>query len=193
MRQEKKSTKINFLDLETARWGRGLPCEGVVAEKLLPSLESLSSLGFEERNLGCTGNFAGMSRTLGGVQKVCARKVRAYFSLSTEYFTHISLIFRCVFFSGNSPTPLPSKYLPALRNYFRFFFRALDEKAGKSPWGCHRNKVFAELFRGLVRALPSLPRKRGSYRKGALTKINSSYLIFWALAGFSGKSPPPTA
>ena len=42
----------------------------VVAEKFMPSLESLSSLGFEERNLGCPGNFAGMSRTPGGVQKV---------------------------------------------------------------------------------------------------------------------------
>ena len=36
---------------------------------------------------------------------------------------------------------------------------------------------------GLVRASPSLP------RKGALTKINSSGIIFWALAGLSGKSP----
>ena len=37
----------------------------------------------EERNLGCPGNFAGMSRTparAGGVQKVCAKKVRAHFS-----------------------------------------------------------------------------------------------------------------
>ena len=37
-------------------------------------------LGFEERNLGCPGNFAGMSRTLGDVQKVCAKKVRLHFS-----------------------------------------------------------------------------------------------------------------
>ena len=59
----KKSTKINFLGPETARWGRGLPREGVVAEKFVPSLESLSSLGFEGRNLGCPGTFAGMSRT----------------------------------------------------------------------------------------------------------------------------------
>ena len=44
-------------------------------------------------------------------------------------------------------------------------------------------------FRRLVRAPPLLPRKRGSYRKGALTKINSSGIIFWALAGLSGKSP----
>ena len=36
-----KSTKINFLGPETARWGGGLPREGVVAEKLVPSLESL--------------------------------------------------------------------------------------------------------------------------------------------------------
>ena len=46
----------------------------------MPSLESLSSLGFEGRNLGYPGIFAGMSRTPGGVQKVCAKKVRAHFS-----------------------------------------------------------------------------------------------------------------
>ena len=75
MNQErKKSTKIEFLDPETARWGGGLPREGVVAEKFVPSLESLSSLGFEERILGRPGNFAGMSRTPGGVQKVSAKK-----------------------------------------------------------------------------------------------------------------------
>ena len=66
------------------RWG--FPREGVVAENFVPSLESLSSLGFEERNLGCPGNFAGMSRTLGGVQKVCAKRVRAHFcSLILEF------------------------------------------------------------------------------------------------------------
>ena len=75
----KKSTKINFLGPETTRWGGGLPLEGVVAENFVPALESLSSLGFEERNLGCPGNFAGMSRTPGGVQKVCAKKLRAHF------------------------------------------------------------------------------------------------------------------
>ena len=55
-------------------WGGGLPREGVVAEKFVPSLESLSSLAFEDRNLGCPGNFAGMSGTLGdvGQKKVCA-------------------------------------------------------------------------------------------------------------------------
>ena len=68
----KKSTKINFLGPETARWGGGLPLERLVAENFVPALESLSSLGFEERNLGCPGNVAGMSRTPGGVQKVCA-------------------------------------------------------------------------------------------------------------------------
>ena len=39
--------------------GWGLPREGVVAEKFEPSLESLSSLGFEERNLGRPGNLPG--------------------------------------------------------------------------------------------------------------------------------------
>ena len=54
------------------------------AEKFVPSVESLSSFGFEEKNLGCPGNFAGMSRTPGGVQKVCAKKtfVRIFRSLS---------------------------------------------------------------------------------------------------------------
>ena len=46
----------------------------------MPALETLSSLGFEERNPGCPGNFAGMSRTPGGVQKVRAKKLRAHFS-----------------------------------------------------------------------------------------------------------------
>ena len=57
----KKSTKINFLGPETAWWGGGLPREGVGVEKFVPSLESLSSWGFEERNLGRPGDFAGMS------------------------------------------------------------------------------------------------------------------------------------
>ena len=51
-----------------------------MAENFVPALESLSSLGLEERNLGCPGIFAGMSRTLGGVQKVCSKKLRAHFS-----------------------------------------------------------------------------------------------------------------
>ena len=59
-----------ILGLETARWGAGLSREGVVAKKFVPSLQSLSSLGFEERNLGCPGNFAGVCRTPGVVRKV---------------------------------------------------------------------------------------------------------------------------
>ena len=63
---------MNFLGPETAWWGGGLPREGVVAEKFVPSLE--------ERDLGCPRMCAGMSRTPGGVQKVCIKKVRAHFS-----------------------------------------------------------------------------------------------------------------
>ena len=74
LRKEKKTQKLIFWGPETARWGGGLPRKGVGAEKFVPSLECFSSLGFEERNLGCPGNFAGMSRTPGGVQKVCANK-----------------------------------------------------------------------------------------------------------------------
>ena len=61
-------------------WGGGLPREGVVAEKFVPSLESLSSLGFEDKNLGCPWNFAGMSGTPGDVQKAWAKTVRAHFA-----------------------------------------------------------------------------------------------------------------
>ena len=45
-----------------------------------PIANGSNSLGFEERSLGCPGNFAGMSRTPGSVQKVCAKRVRAHFS-----------------------------------------------------------------------------------------------------------------
>ena len=37
-------------------------------------------LGFRSEDSGMSGNFAGMSRTTGGVQKLCAKKVRAHFS-----------------------------------------------------------------------------------------------------------------
>ena len=84
LRQEKKSTKINFRP-ETAGWGGGLAPEVVGVEEFVPYLESLSSLGFEERNLGCPGNFARLFRTPGAVQKVCANKfVRIFRSLKPE-------------------------------------------------------------------------------------------------------------
>ena len=56
-KKKKKSTKINFFGPETAGWGGGLPHEGVGVEKFVPSLESLSSLGFAERNLGMSREF----------------------------------------------------------------------------------------------------------------------------------------
>ena len=55
------------MGLETAGWGGGLAHEGMVVEKFVPALESLSSLGLEGRNLGCPGKFAGMPWTLGGL------------------------------------------------------------------------------------------------------------------------------
>ena len=63
-----------MLGLETAGWGGGLPRERVVVAKRFPSLESLSSLGFKGRNLGCPGNFAGMFQTPGGFQNAGANK-----------------------------------------------------------------------------------------------------------------------
>ena len=37
-------------------------------------------LGFRREESGTSWNFAGMSRTPGGVQEVCAKEVRAHFS-----------------------------------------------------------------------------------------------------------------
>ena len=80
LRQEKRAQRLTF-------WVRRPPggvgvshAKGWWPKKFVPSLKSLSSLGFEERNLGCPGNFGGMSRTPGRVQKVCAKKVRVHFS-----------------------------------------------------------------------------------------------------------------
>ena len=69
--QARKNTKINVFVWRPPGGEGVFHPKGVVAEKLVPSLESLSSLGFEERNLGCPGDLAGMSRTPGRVPKVC--------------------------------------------------------------------------------------------------------------------------
>ena len=69
-----KSTKMNFLGLETAGYSGGLPREGEVVEKFATSLTSLSSLGWDGRNLGCPGNVAGDVPDPWGVQKVCEKK-----------------------------------------------------------------------------------------------------------------------
>ena len=81
-RQEKGAQRLTFRVLRPPGGVGGLTREGVVAKNFVPSLESLSSLGFERRNLGCPGIFAGMSRTLGGVQKVCATKSSCAFFVS---------------------------------------------------------------------------------------------------------------
>ena len=80
MSGEKKSTKINFLGPDTARWGGGLPREGVGVEKFVPSLKSLSSLGFEGRNLRRPRIFAGISQTPGAPKKCMQKKVYVHFS-----------------------------------------------------------------------------------------------------------------
>ena len=62
-------------------WGPSTRRGGGRKARALSRKLSLSSLDLEERNLGCPGNCAGMSRTPAGVQKVCAKKrVCAHFS-----------------------------------------------------------------------------------------------------------------
>ena len=72
----------------------------------------------------------------------------------------------------------PSKFFTGMKNDSRVIFGALTEKKS------------TEIYLGPVRALPlALPRKRGSYREGALTETDSSGIIFGARVGMSGKSP----
>ena len=68
--------------------GWGLPRDGVVAEKFVPSLESLSSLGLEERNLDVPGILPGRDvPDPCGCSKVCGKKkfVRFFRSLVMAY------------------------------------------------------------------------------------------------------------
>ena len=74
-RIEERAQRLTF-------WLPGGPREGVLAEKFAPALESLSSLGFQERNLRCSGNLAGMSRNSGVFQKFVPKMfVRIFRSL----------------------------------------------------------------------------------------------------------------
>ena len=74
LRQEKRAQRSTFWVQRPPDGGGGLPHKGAALEKFEASLESLSSLGFEGRNLVCPRNVAGMSRTPAIVQKVCAKK-----------------------------------------------------------------------------------------------------------------------
>ena len=63
-------------------WGSSTRRGG--GRKVRASLESLSSLGSEERNLRCLAKFAGVSRTRGGVQENCAKKLCAHYSFPRD-------------------------------------------------------------------------------------------------------------
>ena len=75
-----KSTKIDLLGPETARWCGGLPLKGVGVEKFVSSLES-SFRPFDTRGKltfspGCRGEFRQDVPDLwGGVQNVCGKRV----------------------------------------------------------------------------------------------------------------------
>ena len=74
IRQEKRAQRLTFgvrrppggVRVLRSRKARALPRNFVF-------------LGFRRENLGCPRNFAGMSRTPGGVQKVCAKSSCALF------------------------------------------------------------------------------------------------------------------
>ena len=73
---KKKSTKINFLGPETARWGGGLHAKGWWPKSSCsPSKVCLPWVS--KRGIwGCPGNFAGMSRTVRGVKKFVQKSLR---------------------------------------------------------------------------------------------------------------------
>ena len=69
----KKSTKINFLTLGTAGWGRALPREGVVVENFVPSLEFVF-LAFRREEPGMSWEFCWDVPNPWECSKVCAKK-----------------------------------------------------------------------------------------------------------------------
>ena len=74
-RKEKRAQRLSFWVRRPPGGVGAPPREGVVAEKFVLSLESLSSLVFEERNLGYPENFAGMSRT----KSLCKKSSCSFF------------------------------------------------------------------------------------------------------------------
>ena len=94
-----KSLSHNFFVVSLKRaqrltfWARRLP-GGVGAfhakgwgSKVRALLQKSVSLKFEGGNLRCPGNLAGMSRTYGGVQKVCVNSVHTRGIVKTSGFT----------------------------------------------------------------------------------------------------------
>ena len=59
-----KSTKINFLGLETAGWGGGLPHKGVVVETVRALTGKFVFLGFGRKEIGMSREFVPIFRSL---------------------------------------------------------------------------------------------------------------------------------
>ena len=72
-RAKKLCTHLSGKKEEAQQWGPSTRKGGAV-EKFVPSLESLFSFGFEAGELGCPRDFAGMSRTAAGVNKLVQKK-----------------------------------------------------------------------------------------------------------------------
>ena len=80
-----KSTKINSLGPETARWGGNLPREGVVAEKLAPSLKVCLPWVSKRGIWDIPGILPGCPGPLGVFKKFVQKKfVRIFRSLVTS-------------------------------------------------------------------------------------------------------------
>ena len=86
----------------------------------------------------------------------------------------------------NTP-PLQNDYRH--ENIFESFSGILPKKPAKNPWGCYRDKVLPYYFRGLVRALPFAPQKKGLLLERGSYQNKFQWNCFLALAGLSRKSP----
>ena len=73
-------------------WGSSTRRGGGRKVRALP--RSLSSLGFRREESGCPRNFAGMSRTPGGVQKACAKQSSCAFFVPQMFLSMVVLVWQ---------------------------------------------------------------------------------------------------
>ena len=147
-RQERRAQRLTFGSGDRpVGWGSSTRRGG--GRKVRASLESLSSLGFEGRNLECPGNFAGMSRIPGGVQKVCAKKISfcAFFALCVSLCLCESAVASLVITLGtfrdtNPPGPPPphaqplNAPIPGTSRYI-----GVCSRRGSADWQAHCSEL----------------------------------------------------
>ena len=166
--ERKKSTKINFLGPETARWGGGLPREGVVAKNFVLSLESLSSLGFEGRESAMSREFCrDVPGPLGVFKKLVLKKFVCIFC-TLNMFLLISLCF-----TFHCSTPIPENNFELASQLHKTFLARIN-------FVIHRIKVIAKSFLGTLECTSE------HIRKGVVEFKGGSGSLHDVFGGFDG-------